>query len=53
MSDFRARLFQEHSELNQRIAKLEQFILGPSFDALPDIDRADLREQLTHMKAYA
>ena len=49
---FRARLFLEHDQLVERIQKLVDFILTPGFDALPEIDRADLREQLQHMRAY-
>jgi hypothetical protein len=52
MVDFRARLFQERAELHQRIEKLEASIVHEEFDKLPDIDRADLREQLKHMRHY-
>ena len=52
MSDFRARAFTEHDELHQRIEKLTNFIVTPAFDALPEIERGDLKEQLQHMKAY-
>lgn len=52
MSNFRARLFQERTELHQRIQKLEAFIVHEAFDQLPDIDRDDLREQLKHMRGY-
>jgi hypothetical protein len=52
MSNFRARLFQERTELHQRIEKLEAFIVHENFDRLPDIVRADLREQLKHMRSY-
>ena len=52
MSDFRARLFAEHSELAQRIEKLKAFIVSDKYDGLPGIDRTDLKEQLKHMEAY-
>lgn len=53
MSDFRARLFEEFSELQGRLARLERFLISDTtFDALPVIERDDLREQYKHMKAY-
>lgn len=52
MSEFRARLFEERTQLHQRIEKLEKFIVADEFDKLPDIDRSDLREQLKHMRSY-
>jgi hypothetical protein len=52
MSDFRARLFEEESQLRQRAEKLEVFIISDKYDTLPEIDRKDLKEQLKHMKAY-
>ena len=52
MSDFRARLSQEHSELRTKIKKLQEFILGDNFESLAEVDRDDLREQLKHMEQY-
>lgn len=52
MSDYRARLFLEHGELYQNVEKLKAFILAPLFDKLPEVDRKDLKEQLTHMQGY-
>ncbi len=52
MSDFRARLFEEHDQLHRRIEKLKTFIVSDQYDQLPEIDRKDLKEQLTHMEAY-
>lgn len=52
MSDFRERLFDEFGEVRQRLEKLKTFILTPAFDALPEVDRKDLREQLQHMQGY-
>jgi hypothetical protein len=48
----RGRLFEEHDQLSARRSKLEAFILTPEFDQLPQYDRSDLRDQLTHMNAY-
>lgn len=53
MSDFRSRLFQERTELLQKIDKLRTFIVSTAFESLQEIDRVDLREQLTHMEGYA
>jgi len=52
MSDFRARLFEEHSQLSQRIDRLKEFILSEKFDTLPEIDKSDLKRQLPHMEGY-
>jgi len=52
MSDFRARLFEEHSQLSQRIDRLKEFILSEKYDTLPDIDKSDLKRQLSHMEGY-
>jgi hypothetical protein len=49
----KARLVHEHDELDARIEKLESFITGNVFESLPEDDRADLREQLRHMRAYS
>jgi hypothetical protein len=52
MTDFRARMFDEYSELRQRIEKLKAFIVSDKYDALPEIDRTDLKEQLHYMESY-
>lgn len=52
MSDFVARLFDEHDQLRLKVDKLSEFILSEKFDKLPEVDRDDLRSQLRHMKAY-
>lgn len=52
MSNFRVRLFQERTELHQRIEKLKAFICGDEFASLPEIEQADLREQLAAMGCY-
>jgi hypothetical protein len=48
----RGRLHAEHDELSVRREKLATFIMDPQFEKLGADDRADLREQLTHMIAY-
>ena len=53
MSDtWQARLFREHDELCERVAKLRAFISAPEFSELAQIDRDDLHEQLAHMIRY-
>ncbi len=52
MSDFVARLFDEHDQLHRRIEKLKAFIVTEEFDKLPEVDRNDLKEQLRHMEGY-
>lgn len=52
MNDYRAQIFDEYDQLNQRIEKLKVFILSDKYDALPEIDRVDLKDQLGHMKRY-
>ena len=52
MSDFRARLFEEHGDLNKKIDKLKAFIISDKYDELPEVDRKDLKEQLKHMEGY-
>lgn len=52
MSDFRARLSMEFSELTIKVEKLEAFIVSDKYDSLPEVDRKDLKEQLRYMKGY-
>lgn len=51
-TNWRGRLFEEHSELNRKIKKLKSFILSEKYDSLPEVDRTDLKEQLSHMEKY-
>ncbi len=53
MSDFRARLFQEHTQLRERIKKYEEFVLwDDKFRSLDEIEMGDLLDQLSHMRKY-
>jgi len=52
MSDFRANMFEEYSQLSRRIDKLKIFIVSDKYDGLPEIDRIDLKKQLGHMERY-
>lgn len=46
------RIAAEHAQLNDRINKLEAFLLSDRFLSIPVIERADLEEQAKHMNAY-
>ncbi len=52
MTDFRSRLLIELDELTGRLERLERFILSDDFEVIPEIERADLSEQLAHMQGY-
>lgn len=52
MTDYSGRIIEEYDQLHQRIEKLKQFILTDKYDALPEIDRTDLKSQLLHMQSY-
>lgn len=52
MGDYRERVFDEVSELSNRVDKLTNFIVSDKYDALPEVDKSDLKEQLKHMKGY-
>lgn len=43
---------EEFIELGQKIKKLKDFIVSKDYDALPEIERTALKEQLGHMEAY-
>lgn len=51
-NDYISRIYTEHGELNKNIEKLKDFILSDKYEALPDIDKKDLKEQLSYMKSY-
>ena len=52
MSDFRARLMTERTELMQKVSRLEAFLTSENSVKLEDVDRKDLLEQLSHMRSY-
>lgn len=52
MSDLRSRMFDEFNELQIRLEKLKKLILTDEFDALPEIERKDLKAQLGYMQSY-
>ena len=52
MIDYTERLFEEDEELKKKIESLEEFILSQMFDVLGEVDKSDLREQLSCMQSY-
>jgi len=50
--DMTMNIYEEYSELQSRVEKLEKFIISDEFEKLNDTDRSDLKEQLNHMKSY-
>jgi hypothetical protein len=52
MSDYVERMITERDELAGKIARLEEFLGGETFDALPRLDRSLMTEQMAHMRAY-
>lgn len=47
-----ACLIAEYDDLKHKIEKLETFIQSDMFKSLPEDERIDLSEQLTHMQNY-
>jgi hypothetical protein len=52
MSDFKTRLVEEQVQLEERLNKLDSFILSDSFDKIDDVQKALLQVQATAMNAY-
>ena len=53
MADFLDRLRVEHTQLTERLIKLDVFIESIPFEQLPAEDRTDLRLQRFYMQNYA
>lgn len=52
MPNYEERLYDEDRDLVVRLERLKAFILSDKYESLPEVDRRDLKEQLTHMEAY-
>jgi hypothetical protein len=52
ISDFKERLQEEQSDLQEKITKLNRFIGTESFDKIDDVQQALLRTQLQVMLTY-
>ncbi|KAF1008949.1 MAG: hypothetical protein GAK28_00581 [Luteibacter sp.] len=53
LPDYQQRVIGERAELNDKIAKLDSFTNTSRFAEIDSGDQSLLREQLTHMRAYA
>lgn len=53
MKDFQLRVVQEKQALEEKIEKLETFVLGDTGVLISDTEREYLIEQLDLMKRYA
>ena len=53
MSDFIARLSDEKSQLDEKIAKLEAFTKSDSFNDVDNVQRGLLKIQLNAMVTYS
>lgn len=49
---FQQRVFDEQTELKDKINKLESFFITPIFEGLSIQERHRLKRQLTYMKLY-
>ena len=52
MSDFKERLTEESLELEEKVYKLENFIIGDSFTSIDPIQQVLLKVQLKAMQTY-
>lgn len=52
MSTYKERLIDEQAQLNQKVEKLEVFILSENFQKIEAVQKPLLKEQLIAMKNY-
>lgn len=52
LGGYQVRMYDEYGQLHHKIEKLKNFINSDRFETLPDIERDDLEEQLSHMQSY-
>lgn len=52
MEDFQQRVVDEHAALAEKIGKLNKFMEGEVFRALPSDEQIRLRQQSLHMDGY-
>jgi Txe/YoeB family toxin of Txe-Axe toxin-antitoxin module len=53
MSDFKTILTEEQMQLNERINKLQEFILSDPFKHIAEIQQSLLKVQLKAMQTYS
>lgn len=52
MSDFKARLAEEHAQLEEKLCKLDAFLLSENVNEVAETQQALLRVQATAMNTY-
>ena len=52
MSDFKTRLVTEKSELEEKLNKLDAFLMSEKVNSVDDVQKALLQVQATAMNAY-
>jgi hypothetical protein len=52
MNDFKTRLVEEQSQLEEKLNKLDNFILSDNFKKIDDTQKALLSVQATAMNTY-
>lgn len=52
MSDFKTRLVEEQGELEEKLDKLDSFILSDNFNKIDNVQKALLKVQATAMNTY-
>lgn len=52
MSDFKTRLVEEQVQLEEKLNKLDSFILSDDFNKIDDVQKALLQVQATAMNTY-
>jgi hypothetical protein len=53
MSDFKTRLTEDQMQLDERINKLQEFILSDQFKHIAEIQQSLLKIQLKAMQTYS
>lgn len=52
MSDFKTRLVEEQVQLEEKLNKLDSFILSDNFNKIDNVQKALLKVQATAMNTY-
>ena len=52
MSDFKTRLIEEKEQLEEKLNKLDAFIVSENFNKVDDVQKALLQVQATSMNTY-
>ena len=52
MSDFKTRLVEEQAQLEEKLNKLDAFLMSEKVNSVDDVQKALLQVQATAMNAY-